>query len=140
MFLEKSELVMKSDVVMKSYYNHPEATEEAFRGGWLHTGDVATQDEDGYYYIVDRLKDMIIRGGYNVYPRELEEKMIEHPDVSLIAVIGVPDEKFGEEIKAYVVANDNAKLIPEESVFFGSKNTFFSFTSHKIPFLVILIF
>jgi long-chain acyl-CoA synthetase len=113
---QRGELVMKSDVVMKSYYNRPQATAEAFHGGWLHTGDIATQDEDGYFYIVDRLKDMIIRGGYNVYPRELEEKIIEHPDVSLVAVIGVSDEKFGEEVKAYVVLNDNATITGEELI------------------------
>ncbi|MHC4373292.1 MAG: class I adenylate-forming enzyme family protein [Planctomycetota bacterium] len=113
---QRGELVMKSDVVMKSYYNRPQATAEAFHGGWLHTGDIATQDEDGYFYIVDRLKDMIIRGGYNVYPRELEEKIIEHPDVSLVAVIGVSDEKFGEEVKACVVLNDNATITGEELI------------------------
>jgi long-chain acyl-CoA synthetase len=88
---------------MKGYYNRPEATAEAMRGGWFHTGDVGTLDEDGYLTIVDRTKDMIIRGGFNVYPREIEEVLVTHPAVALVAVVGVPDERLGEEVKAFVV-------------------------------------
>jgi long-chain acyl-CoA synthetase len=110
---KEGELVVRADCVMKGYYNDPEATEQAFRGGWLHTGDVAVQDEDGYFYIVDRLKDVIIRGGYNVYPREVEEKMIEHPDISLVAVIGVPHEQYGEEIMAFIILNEGATCTAE---------------------------
>ena len=88
---------------MKGYYNRPEATAEVMRDGWFRTGDLARRDEDGFYYIVDRAKDMIIRGGFNVYPREIEEVLMTHPDVSLAAVVGVPHDSHGEEVKAYVI-------------------------------------
>jgi long-chain acyl-CoA synthetase len=91
---------------MKGYWNRPDATEEVMRGGWFHTGDMAKVDEDGYFFIVDRKKDMIIRGGYNVYPREIEEVLYEHPAVLEAAVVGVPDEKMGEEVAAAVVLRD----------------------------------
>ncbi len=107
---EKGELLYRGHNVMKGYYNKPEATAETLVNGWLHSGDVAVQDEDGYFYIVDRTKDMIIRGGLNVYPREVEELMITHDDVSLVAVIGVPDEALGEEIKAFVVRKEGAAI------------------------------
>jgi long-chain acyl-CoA synthetase len=110
---EKGELCYRGHNVMKGYYKKPEATAEALKNGWLYSGDIATQDEDGFYYIVDRTKDMIIRGGFNVYPREIEEVMITHPHVSMVAVIGVPDEKFGEEVKAYVVLKEGASLAAE---------------------------
>jgi long-chain acyl-CoA synthetase len=113
---EPGELVVQGHCTMKGYYNNPEATAEAYRGGWLHTGDVAVRDQDGYFYIVGRLKDMIIRGGYNIYPREIEEKLMEHPDISLIAVIGVPDEQYGEEVKAYLVLNDGATTTAEDII------------------------
>ena len=100
---EPGEIVIRGHNVMKGYYRRPEANAEAFRGGWFHSGDVGTVDEDGYFTIVDRTKDMIIRGGFNVYPREIEELMITHPAVSLVAVIGVADDEHGEEIKAFVV-------------------------------------
>lgn len=100
---EPGEVVIQGHNVMKGYYKRDEANEEAFRGGWFHTGDIGTMDEDGYFYIVDRAKDMIIRGGFNVYPRELEEVLMTHPEVSLASVIGVPHEEYGEEVKAYVV-------------------------------------
>ena len=93
---------------MKGYYNRPEATDEVISDGWFRSGDLGRRDEDGWYYIVDRSKDMIIRGGYNVYPREIEEVLMTHPDVSLAAVIGVPHESHGEEIKAVVILNDGA--------------------------------
>jgi len=113
---EPGELVVQGHCTMKGYYNQPEATAEAYRGGWLHTGDVAVRDEDGYFYIVDRLKDMIIRGGYNIYPREIEEKLMEHPDISLTTAIGVPDEQYGEQVKAYVVLNDGATTTAEDII------------------------
>jgi long-chain acyl-CoA synthetase len=113
---QEGELVVRADCVMKGYYNDSEGTEQVFRGGWLHTGDVALQDEDGYFYIVDRLKDVIIRGGYNVYPREVEEKMIEHPDISLVAVIGVPHEQYGEEIMAFIILNEGATCTVEDII------------------------
>lgn len=99
------EIAIKGHGIMKGYYNRPAATAEAIQGEWFRTGDLARKDADGYYYIVDRSKDMIIRGGYNVYPRELEEVLMTHPAVSLVAVIGVPHESHGEEIKAVVVKN-----------------------------------
>jgi len=110
----RGEVVIRGHNVMKGYYKRPEATAEAFRSGWFHTGDVGIMDEDGYLRIVDRKKDMILRGGYNVYPRELEEVIITHPSVSLCAVIGVPDEKLGEEVKAFVVLKQGCTLSADE--------------------------
>jgi long-chain acyl-CoA synthetase len=100
---EKGELIYRGPNVMKGYYKKPEANAQTLKNGWLYSGDVAVQDEDGFYFIVDRTKDMIIRGGFNVYPREVEEVMIQHEAVSLVAVIGVPHQEMGEEIKACVV-------------------------------------
>ncbi|MEO0042298.1 MAG: hypothetical protein RL329_1746 [Bacteroidota bacterium] len=113
---EKGELLYRGHNVMKGYYKNPKATAETIQNGWLHSGDVAIQDADGFYYIVDRTKDMIIRGGFNVYPRELEELMIQHPAVSLVAVIGVPDAQFGEEIKACVVLKQGAHASETELI------------------------
>ncbi|HAA12956.1 MAG TPA: long-chain-fatty-acid--CoA ligase [Cytophagales bacterium] len=107
---EKGELCYRGHNVMKGYYKRPEANAETLKGGWLHSGDIARKDEDGFYYIVDRTKDMIIRGGLNVYPREVEEVMIQHEAVSLVAVIGIPDGEYGEEIKACVVLKDGASV------------------------------
>jgi acyl-CoA synthetase (AMP-forming)/AMP-acid ligase II len=99
---EMGEIVTRSDLVMKGYWRNPEATEKTLRNGWLHTGDMGYLDEKGYLFIMDRSKDMIITGGENVYPREIEEVLIQHPAVKEVAVIGVPDEKWGEAIKAVV--------------------------------------
>jgi long-chain acyl-CoA synthetase len=107
---QRGEIVIRGTNVMKGYYKRPEATAEAFRNGWFHTGDIGILDEDGYLSIVDRKKDMILRGGYNIYPRELEEVIITHPLVSLCAVIGVPDERLGEEVKAFVVLRPGCEL------------------------------
>lgn len=103
---EKGEIVIKGHNVMKGYLNRPEATAETIIDGWFHSGDIGTMDEQGNFYIVDRLKEMIIRGGFNVYPREIEEALMEHEDVVMVAVIGVPHETHGEEIKAYVVSRN----------------------------------
>ncbi len=111
---KKGELWYKGHNVMKGYYNRPEANAETITDGWLHSGDVAIKDEDGFYFIVDRTKDMIIRGGLNVYPRQVEEVMIQHEAVSLVAVIGIPDEQMGEEIKAFVVLNDGMSVSAED--------------------------
>jgi long-chain acyl-CoA synthetase len=111
---ERGEVVIRGTNVMKGYYKRPEATAEAFRNGWFHTGDIGTLDEEGYLSIVDRKKDMILRGGYNVYPRELEEVMITHPAVSLCAVIG--DERLGEEVKAFLVLKQNCELSADEFI------------------------
>ena len=102
------EIVVKSDVVMKGYWNKPEATASSVRDGWMHTGDAAYMDEDGYFFIYDRVKDMIVTGGENVYPAEVENAIFGHPDVADVAVIGVPDEKWGEAVKAVVVAKPGA--------------------------------
>jgi len=100
---EVGELLVRGPNVMLGYYRMPQETAEALRGGWLHTGDMARMDEDGYLYIVERKKDLIIRGGFNVYPRDVEEVLLTHPAVAEAAVIGIPDPVMGEEIKAYVV-------------------------------------
>jgi acyl-CoA synthetase (AMP-forming)/AMP-acid ligase II len=97
------EIVVRGDLVMKGYWNKPEATAETLRGGWLHTGDIGSLDQDGYLYITDRKKDMIISGGSNIYPREIEEVICQHPAVFEVSVIGVPDDKWGEAVKALVV-------------------------------------
>jgi long-chain acyl-CoA synthetase len=100
------EIVIRGHNVMKGYYKRPEATAEVMRDDWFHTGDLAYIDEEGYFFIVDRKKDMIIRGGLNVYPREVEEVLQAHPAVSVCAVVGVPDEALGEEVKAFVVVQE----------------------------------
>jgi long-chain acyl-CoA synthetase len=96
------EIWIKGHNVMKGYYGRADATSESIRDGWFRTGDVARRDADGYYFIVDRIKDMIIRGGFNVYPREIEEVLYGHEAVAEAAVIGVPHERHGEEVKAVV--------------------------------------
>ncbi len=111
------EIAIRGHNVMKGYYNRPEATRESISpDGWFRTGDLAHRDADGWYFIVDRSKDMIIRGGFNVYPREIEELLITHPSVSLAAVIGVPHESHGEEIKAYVIPEPGGTVTPDELV------------------------
>ncbi|MDQ3429975.1 MAG: long-chain fatty acid--CoA ligase [Actinomycetota bacterium] len=100
---EPGELIVKGPQIMKGYLNMPKETVDALRDGWLYTGDMARMDEDGYFYIVDRKKDMILASGYNVYPREIEEVLFEHPDVSEAVAVGVPDEYRGESVKAFVV-------------------------------------
>jgi long-chain acyl-CoA synthetase len=103
------EIAIRGHNVMKGYWNRPDATAGVLDGdGWFRTGDMATVDDDGYFFIVDRKKDMIIRGGYNVYPREIEEVLYEHPAVSEAAVVGVPDEAMGEEVGAAVVLKADA--------------------------------
>jgi long-chain acyl-CoA synthetase len=113
---ELGEILIRGHNVMKGYYNRPEASADAFRGGWFHTGDIGRIDEDGYIYIVDRVKDMVIRGGFNVYPREVEEVLMSHPQVSLAAVIGIPDEQYGEEIKAFIVPAGEASISEKELI------------------------
>ncbi|MFJ9249632.1 long-chain fatty acid--CoA ligase [Streptomyces sp. NPDC101776] len=111
---EIGELAVRGPNLMKGYWNRPEETAVAIPDGWLRTGDLARRDEDGYFYIVDRKKDMIIRGGYNVYPREIEEVLHEHPAVALAAVVGVPHQQLGEEVAAAVVLRPGAQATPEE--------------------------
>jgi long-chain acyl-CoA synthetase len=110
------EIAIKGPNIMKGYHGRPDATAEAIVDGWFRSGDLARKDADGWYYIVDRSKDMIIRGGYNVYPREIEEVLMTHRAVSLAAVIGVPHESHGEEIKAVVVLSPDAAITEGELV------------------------
>src|SRR6266702_8200341 len=100
---------------MIGYLGNPEATAETLRGGWLHTGDVGYVDEDGYYYLVDRKKDMIIRGGENIYPREIEDVLLEHPGVQGAAVVGRPDDVRGEEVHAVLVLAPGTELAEVEA-------------------------
>jgi long-chain acyl-CoA synthetase len=112
---EVGEIVIRGHNVMKGYWKRPDATAEAIsRDGWFKTGDMARVDEDGYFFIVDRKKDMIIRGGYNVYPREVEEVLYEHPAVREAAVVGVPHDELGEEVGAAVALKPDAECTPEE--------------------------
>jgi len=119
---EAGELIIKGPQVMKGYWNRPEETAKTLRNGWLYTGDIAKMDEDGYFYIVDRKKDMIIVSGYNVYPREVEEVLFRHPAVKEVAVVGVPDPKSGERVKAFVVLKEGATATAEEIIEFCRKH------------------
>jgi long-chain acyl-CoA synthetase len=129
------EIAIRGHLIMKGYLNRPEATAEVMRDGWFRTGDLARRDADGFYYIVDRSKDMIIRGGYNVYPREVEEVLMTHPDVSLAAVVGVPHESHGEEIKAFVILNPGATLTEDELVAWSKEQM----ASYKYPRIVAFV-
>ncbi|HEX5762404.1 MAG TPA: long-chain fatty acid--CoA ligase [Solirubrobacterales bacterium] len=111
---EVGEIVIRGHNVMKGYWQRSDATAEAMRGGWFHSGDMARVDEEGYFYIVDRKKDLIIRGGYNVYPREVEEVLYEHPKIREAAVVGVHSDEWGEEIGAAVVPHAGEELSAEE--------------------------
>jgi len=113
---QMGEIVVRGDLVMKGYWNKPAATAETLRGGWLHTGDIGYLDADGYLYITDRKKDMIISGGANIYPREIEEVICRHPAVFEVAVIGVPDEKWGEAVKALVVSHEGKHVTEAEII------------------------
>src|SRR3569623_1984033 len=112
------EIVIRGHNVMKGYYKKPEATADAMRGGWFRTGDLAYRDSDGFLFIVDRKKDLVIRGGFNVYPREVEEVLYQHTAVAEAAVVGTPDERLGEEVVAYVTVRDGAAAEPAEQVEF----------------------
>ena len=129
---EMGEVLIRGHNIMNGYYNRPEATAEVMRGGWFHSGDIGHIDEEGYLYITDRVKDMIIRGGFNVYPREIEEVLITHPAVSLAAVVGVPDEQHGEEIKAYIILVDDAQASEEEIIAWSQE----SMAGYKYPRIV----
>ncbi|GAA1928614.1 long-chain fatty acid--CoA ligase [Nocardioides lentus] len=129
---EVGEVWVSGPIVMKGYWNRPEATAETIRDGWLRTGDLGTLDSDGDLRIVDRLKDMIIRGGYNVYPREVEEVLHTHPDVVEAAVVGVPDPRYGEEVAAAVVLRPGATLDAEELRRWAKERL----SAYKVPHLV----
>ena len=113
---EPGELLIKGPQVMMRYLNRPDATAETKTDGWLHTGDIATMDEDGYFFIVDRKKDMIIAGGYNIYPRDVEEVYFEHPKVMEATAIGVPHPKRGEAVKVFIVLKEGEESSQEEMV------------------------
>ncbi|HET7015206.1 MAG TPA: long-chain fatty acid--CoA ligase [Streptosporangiaceae bacterium] len=130
---EPGEIVIRGHNVMKGYFARPEATAEAIDGnGWFHSGDIGTRDADGYLYVVDRKKDMIIRGGFNVYPREVEEVLLTHPQVRMVAVIGVPHEVYGEEVKAVVVRTAGASITESELVAWCRQNL----AAYKYPRIV----
>jgi len=126
---ETGEIVTRSDLVMKGYWRNPEATEDTIRNGWLHTGDMGYMDERGYLFIMDRSKDMIISGGENIYPREIEEVLIKHAAIREVAVIGIPDPKWGEAIKAVVSLLPGQSATEEELIIFCRNNI----ASYKKP-------
>ncbi|MFC6341249.1 AMP-binding protein, partial [Nocardioides hankookensis] len=129
---EVGEVWLHGPIVMKGYWRRPEATAETIRDGWLRTGDLGTLDEDGYLRIVDRLKELIIRGGYNVYPSEVEEVLYQHPDIVEAAVVGVPDPTYGEEVAAAVVLREGAELDAETLRSWAKERL----SAYKVPHLV----
>jgi long-chain acyl-CoA synthetase len=130
---EPGEIWIKSPLVMKGYWNNPEETAKVFtEDGWLKTGDIAYQDEDGYIFIVDRSKDMIISGGYNVYPREIDEVILKHPKVKDVITIGVPDEYRGEVPKAFVQLEEGVEATAEEIIAYCREQL----ASYKVPRLI----
>lgn len=126
---EIGELAVKGPQVMKGYWNKPEDTAQTLRNGWLLTGDLGYMDEDGYFYIVDRKKDMIIAGGFNIYPREIEEVLYEHPDIQEVVVAGIPDPYRGETVKAYIVLKEGSKISEDELNAFTRKHL----AAYKVP-------
>jgi len=110
------EIVLRGENILKGYFKNIEATEKAFRGVWFHTGDIGYRDQDGFFYIVDRKTDMIIRGGENIYPREIDEVLYQHPAVAAAATIGVPDQLYGEEVAAFIVLKDGTHASEEELI------------------------
>ncbi|PWA09202.1 acyl-CoA synthetase [Pueribacillus theae] len=132
---EVGEIVYRGPTVMKEYYNNPEATEEAFSGGWFHSGDLVTYDEEGFIYIVDRKKDMIISGGENIYPAEIEEVLYTHPSILECAVIGVPDADWGESVKAMIVLKPEQSLSEQEVISYCTEHL----ASYKKPKIVEFI-
>jgi long-chain acyl-CoA synthetase len=125
----KGEILVKGDNVMKKYFKNPEANIQTLKNGWLYTGDIGHMDEDGFFFITDRKKDMIIRGGENIYPREIEEVLYSHPDVSLATVIGVKDKVYGELPKAFIVLKEGKSTSSEEIIEYCKKNL----ANFKVP-------
>jgi len=132
---EKGELLYRGANVMKGYYKKPADTAAVLKNGWMHSGDVAIKDEDGFFYIVDRIKDIIIRGGMNVYPREVEEILMQHPVISIVTVIGTPHEKLGEEIKAFIVLKKDQSAPAEEIMLWAKERM----ASYKCPRIIEFI-
>ena len=132
---EVGEIAIRGENVMKGYWGRDDATKEAIPDGWFRSGDMAKQDEDGYFFIVDRKKDLIIRGGYNVYPREVEEALYEHEGVAEVAVIGIPDESLGEEVGAAVALKDGSDADEEELQAFAKERL----AAYKYPRAVWIV-
>ncbi len=132
---EPGEICIQGHNVMKGYYKKPEATAESIKDGWFHSGDIAHRDDEGYYFIVDRKKDMIIRGGFNVYPREIEEVLYGHPAVMEAAVIGIPHESHGEEVKAVIACKPGHATTPEEIIAYCKEKL----AAYKYPRIVEII-
>jgi long-chain acyl-CoA synthetase len=132
---EIGEIAIRGHNIMRGYYNRRSETGEVMKDGWFRTGDLARRDKDGFYYIVDRAKDMIIRGGFNVYPREIEEVLITHEAVSLAAVIGVPHDSHGEEVKAFVILNDGASVTEDELIAWSREQM----AAYKYPRIVRIV-
>ncbi|GLB58434.1 AMP-binding protein [Cytobacillus sp. NCCP-133] len=126
---EVGEIAVKGPQVMKGYWNRPEDTEQTLRDGWLLTGDLGYMDDNGYFYVVDRKKDMIIAGGFNIYPREIEEVLYEHPEVQEVVAAGIPDPYRGETVKAYIVLKEGSKATEDELNQFARKHL----ASYKVP-------
>ncbi|NWF57614.1 MAG: long-chain fatty acid--CoA ligase [Syntrophaceae bacterium] len=129
---QPGEIVMKGPLIMKEYWKNPQETKGQIRDGWLYTGDIAVQDEDGYFFIVDRKKDMIIAGGFNIYPREIDEVLYQHPKVQEAVSVGIPDPYRGETVKAFIVLKPGEKASEEEIVNFCKEKL----AAYKVPKLV----
>ena len=113
---EPGEICVRASHVMAEYWKRPEQTAETLKNGWLHTGDIARRDERGYFFILDRKKDMIVSGGFNIFPREVEDVLSQHADVAMVAVVGIPDDKWGEAVTAVVVAREGARPNADELI------------------------
>jgi len=130
---EAGEIIIRGPQVMKGYWKKPDETARVLRDGWLYTGDIAKKDSEGYYYIVDRKKDLIIAGGYNIYPREVEEVLFEHPKIKEAVVVGVPDQYRGETVKAFIVLHEGQMAMPEEIQAFCRERL----AAYKVPRMVV---
>jgi long-chain acyl-CoA synthetase len=123
------EICVRADGVMAGYWNSPAETAATLRGGWLHTGDIGRVDADGYLYVVDRKKDLIIRGGFNVFPRDVEDVLLQHPAVAMAGVVGRPDDRLGEEIVAFVSLRPGTQATPAQITDFARERL----AAHKYP-------
>jgi long-chain acyl-CoA synthetase len=129
---EPGEILLKGPQLMSGYYKQPEETAESIRNGWFYTADIGYMDEEGYLYIVDRKKDMIIAGGFNIYPREIDEVLYEHPKIQEACAVGLPDKYRGETVKAFVVVKEGETLTEEEVIAHCRENL----TAYKMPKLI----